>query len=145
MEKYLIGYTTLKNDRVMHNNQFEYAASYEELTVKAGTYPIYVRKYDLRDQKVYGAYYGYTGTIIDSNVGGKKGDTTRYDLYTYGYSLAEDFLNGYRKFSLTGFDRDEVTLRDEWELYIADFYYDGERIFCLELRLKDGATPVEFD
>lgn len=147
MKKYLVGYTTIEKDRVMHNNQFSYAASYEELLVKAGKYPIYVYENDLQDYGdriiVKSARYGYTGTVVESNVGGKPGQETRYDLYTYGYSLAEEFLNGYRTLGFGTIERDGMDLCPEWGLNIADFIssYDGKRVLCLELVIK--GKPVE--
>lgn len=149
MKKFLIGYTTIEKDRVMYNNQFSYAASYEVILVKAGKYPIYVSEDDLRkygDRTVVdGGYYGYTGTVVESNVGGKPGQETRYDLYTYGFSLAEEFLNGYKSLGIGTIERDKMELCPEWGLNIADFMYYDERVLCLELIKKSDAQPIEFN
>lgn len=153
MKKLLIGYTTIEKDRVMHNNQFSYAASFEDLLVKAGKYPIYTYKDELRNYGdriiVEGAYYGYTGTVVAGNVGRKPGEESRYDLYTQGYCLAEEFLKGYKYLGVSTIESDGMELLPEWGLYIADFNSerDGRRIFCLELIKKPGVEleDIEFE
>ena len=146
MEKrVLIGTVEIERDVVMWNNQFGYAASFEQLTVPKGVYPVYAFTGDLaRDKngKVslgWRNYIGYEGTIISGNVGGKPGDHTDYHLMIYDYSLAEYFLEGYSYYDKTV--RMTYELRPEWGIELHDFVssFDNKRIFTKSIFLKDGA------
>lgn len=144
-KKVIIGYVTLPKDTEMHNNQFEYAASFEHLLVPAGKYPIYAYAKDLDRSRGYVRlgwrnYVGYEGTVIASNVGGKPGEKTGYHLMTQDYILADAFFNGHDA-CLHYLDRREYELRPEWTIKVHDFVssFDGKRVFMAEVVLKDGA------
>ena len=140
MKKVLIGKVIVDNDVEMVNTQFGYAASYERLMVKKGEYPIYAYENDLkRSGSVLGwrNFIGYEGTVIDGNVGGKPGDSTRYDLMIYDYNLADHFLDGHTYDDV----RKTYELRPEWGIELHDFIssIDNRRIFTKNIVLKDGA------
>ena len=138
--KIKIGTVTVTRDEEMWNNQFQYAASFEHLLVKAGTYPIYTYESHLekRNGKVRldgAGFIGFEGTVIASNVGGKPGHPTSYHIHTYNYLLAHSFLEGH-DFHY----RHEYELAPEWGIEIHDFVssFDNKRVFCLDIILKDG-------
>ena len=78
----------MKKAEIMTNMQFQYAASFESLTVEVGEYPIYAYEDEIktRDGKatVMDARIGYEGTVTASNVGGKPGDHGSYYLLIRG-------------------------------------------------------------
>lgn len=82
-------------------------------------------------------FIGYEGTVIDGNVGGKPGDSTRYDLMIYDYNLADHFLDGHSYDDV----RKTYELRPEWGIELHDFIssIDNRRIFIKKIVLKDGA------
>lgn len=140
--KILIGTVTLDRDTVMWNNQFQYAASFEQLEVKAGEYPIYTYESNLKERN--GRYYpdylnflGFEGTVISGNIGNKPGDHSSYHLCVYEYQLADYFLNGHEYFNKM--TRGEYVLRPEFGIELHDFVssIDGRRIFTLSLYVKD--------
>lgn len=140
----LLGTITLEQDTVMMNLSFQYAASFEELTVPKGEYPIYTYASDMRTDKngvkeVGCAYYGFKGIVLRGNVGGKPGETTYYSPYQRGYSLAEELISGHVYFNKI--DRADLELRPEWGIEISDFIssFDNKRCFSLGIVLKDGA------
>ena len=143
-EKILLGTITLERDTVLMNTSFQYAASFEELKAEKGEYPIYTYVRDLRKTRdgkleVEDAFFGFEGTVLRGNVGGKPGDHTYYSPYVRGYDLAQYVLDGYTYFNKI--DRATIELRPEWELKLNDFIssYDNRRVFCLDVVLKDGA------
>ena len=136
MSKVLIGSITIKKDTQMFNGQFQYAASFEELLVPAGEYPIYTDEADLRFENGtarlgWRNYIGYEGTVIRGNVGGKQGDRTRVDEHIYDYELAKLFLDGHDK------NGNEYTLFDNWYLTIRECHYEGKRLFAIDI-IKKG-------
>ena len=150
MEKrVLIGTVSLNHEKVMTNLQFQYAASFEELLVPEGEYPITAYEGDLVTRNGVTAlgwrnYIEFEGTVIRGNVGGKPGDKTSYCPMEYDYDLAELFLKGhtYSDGVLSTF-----SLRPEWDIVIHDFIsdFDGQRKFVLGIRLKDGADLPYMD
>ena len=149
MKKILIGTVTLTEDVVMYNNQFQYAASFETLKVKKGTYPIFGYESNLRivrgKTELEDAYLDFGGIVIESNVGGKPGDHTNYAQRWRGYSLAEAFINGYDYFNKI--IRGEFELRPEWGIELHDFVssIDNKRYFSKAIVLKDGAELTYMD
>lgn len=146
MRHILIGSITLEKDVVMYNNQFQYAASFEQLNVPAGEYPVYVREDDLYTRRsrieVKDGYIGFEGTVLAGNVGGKPGDHSSYHQMWYGYDMADCFLQGHDYNNALRYDvRREWKLRPEWGLEISDFIssIDGKRLFSLGITLKEGA------
>lgn len=140
MKKVLIGKVIIDKDVEMVNTQFGYAASYERLMVKKGEYPIYTYKNDLnRNGCALGwrNFIGYEGTVIDSNVGGKPGNSTSYDLMIYDYALADHFLDGHSYDDV----RKTYELNPEWGIELHDFIscIDNRRVFTKKIVLKDGA------
>lgn len=152
MKHILIGTITLEKDVEMYNNQFQYAASYEKLNVPKGEYPIYTLESEIEERRgryeVKGAYLGFEGTVLSSNVGGKPGEHSYYSQFGYGYSMAQMFLDGhdYSDGFCKGIRR-EWTLRPEWKIEISDFNscIDGKRLFSLSLALKEGAEFTYMD
>lgn len=141
-EKVLIGTVTLEKDQLMYNNQFGYAASFEELLVPAGEYPVYAYAGDLKHDKDvrlgWRNYIGFEGTLLRGNVGGKPGEHTFYNLMVYDYSLAEHFLKGYSYYDVIHCDNRETWKLDpHWTLKLEDWEYDGERHFSVHVVKKD--------
>lgn len=143
-KKILLGTIALERDTVLMNTSFQYAASFEELKVEKGEYPIYTYASDLRKTRdgileVDCAYFGFEGTVLRGNVGGKPGDHTYYSTYVRGYDLAQYVLDGHKYFNKI--DRATIELRAEWELKVSDFIssYDNKRVFCLDVVLKEDA------
>lgn len=144
MKKVLIGTVEIERDVEMFNNQFGYAASFEQLKVEKGIYPIYAYEGDLKREggKVrlgWRNYIGYEGTLIAGNVGGKPGEHTSYHLMVYEYTLAEHFLSGHSYYDKVV--RMTYELRPEWTLELGDYIssYDNRRHFYTEVVLKEGA------
>lgn len=140
MKKVLIGKVIVDNDVEMVNTQFGYAASYEVLKVKKGEYPIYAYENDLeRSGSVLGwrNYIGYEGTLIDGNVNGKPGDSTRFDMMIFDYDLADNFLNGHTYANV----RKTYELNPEWKIELHELIssIDDRRVFIKKIVLKDGA------
>jgi len=138
MERVLIGTVTLKKDTVMYNQQFSYAADFEELTVKAGKYPIYAYLCDLLkvpDGIALGwrNYVGYEGEVIRNSFGSKPGTPTSFHRMAYPHHLAECFMRS----SIV--DDKEYELAPDWEVTLREGEYDGRRIWSHEIRLKAGA------
>ena len=148
-KKVLVGYVTLEKEHVFHNNQFQYAASFEELKVPAGTYPIYTYQSELKERDgrviVDDAWIGYTGTIIASNVGGKPGNKGEYHQYRRGYCLADAFLDGHEYFGFGTTEQQEFELALEWEIVVNDCVYEGKRFFTKSIVLKKREQPLVFD
>lgn len=152
MRHILIGTITLEKDVVMYNNQFQYAASFEQLNVPAGEYPVYALECGLETRRgrteVKDAYIGFEGTVLAGNIGGKPGEHSSYHQPWYGYNMAENFLQGHDYNNAIHYDvRREWTLRPEWGLEISDFNscIDGKRLFSLSIALKDGAELTYMD
>jgi hypothetical protein len=84
MKKVLIGTCKIDKDVKMENRQFGYAASYEDLIVEKGEYPIYAYADDLEKDKDgnislgWRNFIGFEGKVIASNVGGRPGEATSY-------------------------------------------------------------------
>ena len=140
MKPFMIGTVKLDRDTVMTNTSFSYAADWQQINVPAGEYPIYGYKTMNYDGKVHvdwQNYIGYEGTICGGNVG-TIGDKAHYCVQSYGYSLAQHFIDGH---AYEGYTRIDFTLRPEWGIVISDFVssFDNKRIFVLGLELKDGA------
>lgn len=139
--KVIIGTVTVTKDKEMYNYQFQYAASFERLLVKAGTYPIFAYESDIEKKNGqthlgWRNYIGYEGTVIASNVGGHPGEVTCYNQMVRDYTLADLFVKGYNR------DWDEeFELAPEWGIELVDFIsiYDNKRIFLKKIVLKDGA------
>lgn len=144
-KKVLIGTVTLEKDVVMYNNQFQYTASFEELKVEKGTYPIYTYEDEYRDGRLHGAYLGFEGTVVAGNIGNKVGSHSRYDQYWYGYSLADCFIDGYDY--VEKIIRREFELRPEWGIKLDDFVssFDSKRCFVKSIVRKDGAELTYMD
>lgn len=139
----LLGTVTLEKDVVMYNNQFQYAASFEQLNVPKGEYPIYTYESNLkkRDGKIglgYLNFLGFEGTVLSGNIGNKPGDHSYYHLCTYEYMLADHFLEGYDYYDKI--IRATYELRPEWGIELHDFVssFDGKRCFTKNLFLKEG-------
>jgi len=147
MEKILIGKIVLTKDIEMHNNQFSYAADYEDILVPAGEYPIYTYWEDIKkdgdDLVVWDScYIGFEGKLIRGTLGGKKGDHTEYHQMNYAYTVADFFLNGEPIIS-SKYLYTKYILNPEWSLRIDDFTYDGERVLRIEIFTKKG-TELTF-
>lgn len=145
-KKVLIGTVTLERDQVVWNNQFQYAASFEQLLIPAGEYPIYAYESDLKKDKEgrltlgWRNYIGYEGTVISGNIGNKPGAHSRYDVMTYDYILAGRFLKGYDYYGSQG-TKMVYQLRPAWTLEVHDFVYENrERHFSLRVVKKHGET-----
>ena len=143
----LLGTVSLERDVVMWNNQFQYAASFEQLNVPKGEYPVYTYESNLKKRhgKVelgYLNFLGFEGTVLSGNIGNKPGDHSRYDLCVYEYTLADNFLEGYDYYDKT--TRATYELRPEWGIELHDFVssFDGKRCFVKSLFLKDGCEPT---
>lgn len=152
MKHILIGTITLEKDVVMYNMQFQYAASFEQLNVPAGEYPVYAREDGLQTRQgrteVKDGYIGFEGTVLAGNVGGKPGEHSHYNQMWYGYNMAECFLNGHDYNDNVRYDvRRDWVLRPEWGLEITDINscIDGRRLFSLNIALKDGAEVTYMD
>lgn len=149
-KKVIIGTVTVNHDTEMHNNQFEYAGSFENLLVKAGTYPIYAYEKDLvktKDGKVmlgWRNYIGYEGTVLEGNIGNKVGSQSSYHLMIYNYSLADCFTEGRR---CDKYHDETYDLWHEWGIVLDDFVssIDGRRIFTKDVVLKDGKEYTVFE
>lgn len=143
--KVLLGKVVIDQDIEMHNMDFEYAASFEDLLVKRGEYPIYTYESSLKEDggKIrltgYRNYFGYEGTVLASNVGGKKGEHTTYTPSTYAFMLAEMFVQGH-----DAYFKKEYVLRPEWEIEIEDYISscDDKRHFMFNIVLKDRTVPT---
>ena len=137
----LVGTVTLDHETVMENYSFQYAASFEKLSVPAGTYPIVCdhTNYDRKDRTALSGfcYMLFKGTCLAGNVGTKVGDPTYYAAHIYDYELARKFIDG-SKFSYP--TRYTYELRPEWEIELEDIVYNGKRIFGFDIVLKDGET-----
>lgn len=130
-----IGWYILKEDRVFRND-YECAAWYEDVLVKAGRYPVEV--YDLRfyddgriDHSCGGAYVSMDGEIVSDYFAtmycgvpvGKPYDTTKnkgkrseHHGYWYLYDIAHKILDGDTEFELL----------PEYEPREIHFEYNGE-------------------
>ena len=141
MSKVLFGTVSIDRDVQMHNNQFQYAASFEDLLVPAGEYPIYAYEDDLehRGGKTYLGwrnYIGFEGTCLRGNIGNKPGEHTSYHVMVYDYDLAECFLHGH-DYPISGSTvMYTYKLLPKWQLEVRDFEYDGERLFGLKVVQK---------
>lgn len=103
-----IGWYHLREDKVFHNNQFETAAWYENIAVKAGKYPVYV--YDIRfdeSGRMHGhidsAFVCFDGVIVDDYFGTlfcgvpigeydtekNKGNKASYSQHWYLYDIGD--------------------------------------------------------
>ena len=142
-KKVLIGTVTLEKDQVMWNNQFQYAASFEELLVPAGGYPVYAYEGDLDRRRGdvrlgWRNYIGYEGTVLSGNIGNKAGDHSDYHLMVYDYTLAEHFLNGHGYWNEIRYDnRMTWSLMPQWTLKLEEWEYEGERHFSVHVVRKD--------
>ena len=143
--KILIGTVTLDRDAVMFNSQFQYAASFEEIKVAAGTYPVYAYEGDLVHTENglslgWRNYIGFEGTVLRGNVGNKIGDHSHYCPMCYNYELAQYFVDGFKYRDIVRFD---YILDDSFEIKIHDFYspVSEKRMISLILCLKENATP----
>lgn len=140
-EKLIVGYCTVKKDEMMYNRSFQYAASYEDVLVPAGKYPVVAFKDDLlkdggKMKLGWRNYIEYEGTVVASNVGGKPGEKTYYCPMIYDYQLAQYFLNGGDE-TVGWNERHEYELAPEWELNIHEYKWDGVRRFGLDVVLKE--------
>lgn len=139
----LIGTVTLEKDQVMCNTQFQYAASFEELLVPKGEYPVYAYEGDLNRNRGdvslgWRNYIGYEGTVLRGNIGNKIGDRSRYDLMVYDYTLAEHFLKRHGYWDLIRYDnRMEWKLDPHWTLKLEEWEYEGKRKFSVRVVRKD--------
>ena len=120
----VIGKYIQKQDEVMYNFSFQYAASFEQLLVPAGEYDIV-----MYEGRGYGAI-NYSGTVISGNVGGKPGDKTHYAAHIYDYEVARKILEGDDRYSLMP-DYTAV-----WHTFISP--YDGKELTIPHLADKDG-------
>ena len=135
MDKVLIGSVTLRKDTVMYNGSFQYAASFEELLVPEGEYPIYAYKDDLVEQDGHKKlgwrnYIGYEGTVMRGNVGGRPGEHTYYHAMIYDYELARLFYDGHDKHG------NEYKLFNNWYMKLRECEYQGERLFTMDVIMK---------
>lgn len=140
--KVLIGSVTLEEDVVMENRSFEYARSFERLSVKAGEYPIYAYENDLdkrngRTELGWRNYIGFRGIVLNNSWDNGKGEESHYSVHCYNYTLAELFLKGFEYYPHTTI-RMTYKLNKEWELKVHEFEWEGERKFSLRVVLKDG-------
>ena len=150
MKKYLVGIVTLDQDREMTNTSFSYAADYETILVKAGSYPIYVYDDDLKKYDdeiiVESVRIGYNGIVLESNVGNKPGTNSEYHRYRYGYDMAAAFLRGHDDYNREKWYDVHYIIGAAFTVCVHDFIsYDGERILCLQLVRKDGTDLIEME
>lgn len=129
-----IGWFNLALDTV-YRNDFEFAAWYEEVEVKAGRYPIEV--YDYREDSnheveghIRSAYVTMPGTIVSDyfaghycgvpisgyDTGKNAGKESSHTMQTYLYDLASSVLDG----------TDFIELLPEYEAREIKFTYDGK-------------------
>ena len=113
MAKKLVGYVVVPEDYVYHRADFETAAWYEDVEIKAGKYPVRVYSDDeieLDGGEVLfrGCYVEYSGTIVSDYFGtlfygvpvgeydSKKnaGQHTEFSQFMYGFNFAEKCLSG---------------------------------------------------
>lgn len=145
----LIGTVNLDRDTEMFNNAYEYAASFENVLVPAGTYPVYCYSSDIKPRGerlvLDGGYLGYEGTLLSGNVGGKPGDHTDYHPRAYNFMLAEWFFNGYVHIYEQPYTTKVFELRPEWRLDLADFFsaFDNRRVFTMDLVLDGEPTYMD--
>ncbi len=147
MKKVLIGTVHVEKDTIMLNQQFTYAADFEELNVKAGDYPVYTYADELErhDDRVilgHGTHYiGFTGTLVRSSFKGTPGEETHFHPMCYAYQLADGFLRGHELFQGVRLD---YTLRPEWGMFVDECAYDGKRLFSVKLSATaDKLTFIE--
>ena len=123
-----IGWYHLKEDKVFHDNGYECAAWYENIAVKAGSYPIMVYDYKVKhfddearkefNGRIGGhidsAYAVFNGTITDDYFGSmfcgvavgtydekqNAGKPAHYSMHMYLYSLAEHVYKGEEEYEL---------------------------------------------
>lgn len=139
MSGFQIGWYTVKEDKEMCNSNFECAAWYERLLVKAGKYHIVsyiiekrVHGDKTRDVIGWQNYIQYNGTILSDYFGGlfcgvpigsydntkNAGKETSYGVHVYDYALAEMALNG------------EIELLPDFEVIDLELDIEGEhRVF----------------
>lgn len=137
MNKTLIGYYHLKEDKVFHVANFECAAWYENILVKAGKYPIHSLssclyrhdnklKYAILDASV--EFTGiiqsdYFGTLIGGVPVGtydeyqNAGQGSSYLRHLSDYEIADDMLSN---------EDSPYELLPEYEAVRIDFEYEGE-------------------
>lgn len=150
MKKYLVGTVTQDHDREMINTSFSYAADFEQILVKAGTYPIYVYADDLvkHDVIIVGSVYiGYHGVVLSGNVGNKAGVNSKYHPYRYGYDMAAAFLRGHDDYNREKWYDVHYEIGSAFTVRVCDFIssYDGKRILHLQLIRKDGTDLIEME
>lgn len=149
VRRVLVGTVTLERDTVMYNLEFQYAASFEQLKIAKGEYPIYAREDDLitrnGETELRTGYIGYEGIVLAGNVGNKPGERSKYHPYIRGYELADRFVNGYGYYNKI--DRADYALRPEWGIKLDDYVssIDGRRKFSHDIVLTDpeGLTLAE--
>ena len=144
-KKILIGTVTIDRDVVMFNSQFQYAASFEEIKVTAGTYPIFAYEGDLTITENgltlgWRNYMRFDGIVKRGNVGNKIGDRSHYSPMCYNYELAQYFVDG---FKYQDFARLDFILDDAFEIKVSDINspLTGKRMFSLKICLKENAQP----
>jgi hypothetical protein len=142
-KKVLIGSVILERDTVFHNNEFQYAASFEELKVPKGEYPVYAYESEVvkrgdRTIIARGGYIGFEGTVLSGNIGNKPGEHSSYHPFSYDFMLADHFVEGHSYYNKI--DRAEWVLRPEWGIVLNDNIssFDGKRYFTKDIFLKDG-------
>ena len=147
MSKIQIGTVTITRDVIKSNMQFQWASSFEDIEVKAGTYPIVCHWQDMKKSDQGRSlptfcYIEWDGTVVAGNVGNKIGDHSYYGSQVYDYWLAQKFLKG-SEWDYADDCEYFWELDDNFTLKVSDFVscYDGRRKFHLAVYLKDGINP----
>jgi hypothetical protein len=137
-ERFQIGWYVLEKDEVFRN-QFDYAAWYEDVLVKAGKYPVWARYYNFNERlrkeeshlKDFGnifislpgivvgddfsPHYGGVAIGDKSNVNTGKGSA--YGWSPYAHSVAWSILEGNTRYELI----------EPFKAEYVHFEYDGEQ------------------
>ena len=145
MGKILMGYAVLLEDKVYHRADFETAAWYENVLIKAGKYPVYT-DYNPNGYNRFDAVICYSGEIVSDYFGTlfygspvgtydcKKnaGRHSDFTLWTYSFMFGEAVLHpdGERYFA----DRYELApgFSVEKERYVSSV--DGEEYETYRIR-----------
>jgi len=138
MERELIGYAVFDEDYVYHKADYECAAWYENVLIKAGKYPIY-RTSSPRHSEDYDGYIHYSGEIVSDYFGTlfcgspigtydarkNAGKQTSFSSFIYDFMLARCILDngGY----VYGNTNERFELLPGYEAFYEEYEWDGEK------------------
>lgn len=143
-----IGWFILDRDTIFRN-EFEFAAWYENVMVKAGKYPVEVIDYSESNRHqveghISSAYITMPGTTVsdyfashfcgvpisDYDTTKNAGAKSSHTAHTYLYAMASSILNG----------KPEYELLPEYEAREIRFTYDGEEHITHGIFRKEAAS-----